>query len=144
MRHIYQHSCLMSGHKLICICCLYVSFVVHGCWHIYGNSLVRVAVCCIFFYLLCSNGVLHVDCSSSAVDKHMQCGRYMYSGAYVNNVKFMYTMYILFVTMLDLHVCVLWLHYCLQWVHMRCIYIYIYIYIYILTTDKVVFYLHMK
>ena len=30
MRHIYRPLCLISAHELICICGMYVTFVVHS------------------------------------------------------------------------------------------------------------------
>ena len=40
-RYICWHSCLVSAHKPIFICGLYISFKGNNCWHMYGNSMVN-------------------------------------------------------------------------------------------------------
>ena len=49
MRHIYLHSYLISAHKLICICEMYMAFEEHICfWQICGYSMeINVVVSCL-------------------------------------------------------------------------------------------------
>ena len=91
IKYIYWHSCLISAHKVISMCDMYVAFEGHiFYWHMYGYSMVNKSCSLLGFLTL---GVviwsLYVDTLFKWWDIYVWCCRHICSGAYANSVKCM-------------------------------------------------------